>query len=236
MGSLRSSAQAHDLGHLANEFLAANRNQSSRGADERPSQRFGAQVVQIQEAADSGSPRNPWVSWGWEHRGTCIRAIRTRGAQKLACGSPLAGNGAREMGRMSAKDPEGRSAAPLGLDRPIRLAQGRGEYLADRRPEGLLEVAFVRSPFAHARVGTITGAGVTAADLALNELPAAGGGSSERSWPALARDRARFAGEAVAAVWAEDRYLAEDLADQVVVEWEPLDLEPPEIVFEHELV
>src|SRR5262249_58983302 len=30
MGSLRSSAQAHDLGYLANESLAANRNQSSR--------------------------------------------------------------------------------------------------------------------------------------------------------------------------------------------------------------
>src|SRR5215813_9836327 len=32
-------------------------------------------------AADSGSPRNPWVSWGGEHRSTRIRAIRTRGAQ-----------------------------------------------------------------------------------------------------------------------------------------------------------
>ena len=40
----------------------------------------------------------------------------------------------------------------------------------------------------------------------------------------------------MAAVWAEDRYLAEDLVDQVVVQWEPLDLEPPEILFEHELV
>ena len=32
-------------------------------------------------AADSGSPRNPWVSWGGEHRSTRIRAIRKRGAQ-----------------------------------------------------------------------------------------------------------------------------------------------------------
>ena len=123
----------------------------------------------------------------------------------------------------------------LGPDRPIRLTQGRGEYLADLRPAGMLEVAFVRSPFAHARVGTITGAGVTAADLDLNDLPVEGGGHSGRSWPGLARDRARFVGETVAAVWAEDRYLAEDLADQVSVEWEPLDLEPPEVIFEHEL-
>jgi len=33
MGSLRSSAQTHDLGHLAAESVAANRNQSSRGAE-----------------------------------------------------------------------------------------------------------------------------------------------------------------------------------------------------------
>ena len=32
-------------------------------------------------AADSGSPRNPWVSWGGEHQSTRIRAMRTRGAQ-----------------------------------------------------------------------------------------------------------------------------------------------------------
>src|SRR5262245_35263864 len=32
-------------------------------------------------SADSGSPRNPWASWGGEHRSTRIRAIRTRGAQ-----------------------------------------------------------------------------------------------------------------------------------------------------------
>ena len=135
---------------------------------------------------------------------------------------------------MSAKDPEGRSAAPLGADRPIRLTQGRGEYLADRRPAGMLEVAFVRSPFAHARVGTITGAGVTSADLHLKDLPVQGGGQGGRSWPALARDRVRFVGEPVAAVWAEDRYLAEDLADGVSVQWEPLEAEPPEVIFEHE--
>jgi len=38
------------------------------------------------------------------------------GAQKLAWGSPLAGNGAPEVGRISPKDPDGLPAAPLRLD------------------------------------------------------------------------------------------------------------------------
>src|SRR5215831_16011462 len=91
MGSLRSSAQAHDLGHLANEFLPVNRNQSSRGADERPAERFGAQVVQIQGAADSGSPRNPWVSWGGEPRSERIQHTRSEERRRLLGGPRLRG-------------------------------------------------------------------------------------------------------------------------------------------------
>src|SRR5262244_959575 len=44
-------------------------------------------------SADSGSPRNPWVSWGGEHRSTRIRAIRTRGAPKArGKGPPRSGD------------------------------------------------------------------------------------------------------------------------------------------------
>src|SRR5262245_27824620 len=46
---------------------------SGRGAAGNPAERFGDQVVQIQGAADSGSPRNPWVSWGGEHRSERIQ-------------------------------------------------------------------------------------------------------------------------------------------------------------------
>jgi carbon-monoxide dehydrogenase large subunit len=109
-------------------------------------------------------------------------------------------------------------------------------YLADLPAAGAVEVAFVRSPYAHARIGAIAGAGATAADLGLRDLAVEGPGLRARPWPALARDRARFAGEAVAAVWADDRRAAEDLADAVTVDWEPLDPEPPETLFEHELV
>jgi aerobic carbon-monoxide dehydrogenase large subunit len=108
---------------------------------------------------------------------------------------------------------------------PARLVQGRGAYLADRAPAGVLELAFVRSPFPHARIGRIAGAGLTGADLEVRGLP----------WPPLARERARYVGEPVAAVWAEDRYGAEDVADAVDVEWDPLPLEAPRVLFEREL-
>jgi carbon-monoxide dehydrogenase large subunit len=76
---------------------------------------------------------------------------------------------------------------------------------------------------------------VTAADLELEALAVEGPGLRPRPWPPLARDRVRFVGEAVAAVWAEDRYAAEDLAGQVEVEFEPLTAEEPETLFEHEV-
>src|SRR5207245_11605064 len=41
-------------------------------------------------------------------------------------------------------------------------------------------------------------------------------------WPALAVERTRFAGEAVAAVLAADRYSAEDGVDALAVDWAPL--------------
>jgi len=51
MGSLRSSAQAHDLGHLATECLAANRNRSS-GGPKRP-----AVVSQVNQVLVNGPIR-----------------------------------------------------------------------------------------------------------------------------------------------------------------------------------
>ena len=66
-------------------------------------------------AADSGSPRNPWVWWGGEHRSTRIQAIRRRGAQKArGKGPPRSGDatgrirGPREacfVGSIDVRDP-----------------------------------------------------------------------------------------------------------------------------------
>lgn len=118
---------------------------------------------------------------------------------------------------------------------PGRLLRGQGRFLADLPVEDAVEVAFVRSPHPHARFDRITGAGVTAADLDTRDLVVEGPGLQALPWPALARGRARYVGEPVAAVWAADRSRAADLAEAVRVEWEPMPPEPPRVLFTGEL-
>ena len=115
-----------------------------------------------------------------------------------------------------------------------RLLTGRGRYLADIERPGMLHAAFVRSPHAHARIRGVDAAAardlrgvaavLTAADL--NGAPlvdtVAVPGLSRTPQPALATDRVRFQGEAVAIVVAGDRYVAEDAAELVTVDYEPL--------------
>lgn len=119
------------------------------------------------------------------------------------------------------------------------LLRGRGRYLDDIGPAGALELAFVRSPWPHARIRSVeTGearraAGVeavaTGAELAGAVAPirtemATGGSALFRptDWHPVARETVRYAGEIVAVVAARSRYLAEDAADLVEVEYEPL--------------
>jgi carbon-monoxide dehydrogenase large subunit len=114
-----------------------------------------------------------------------------------------------------------------------RLLAGQGRYLADIEVPGCLELTLVRSPFAHARIARIDvsaaeGApgvvmAVTAVDLDdVRPVP----DFSEYARPVrafpLCRERVRFAGAAIAAVVAADRYLAEDAAELVQVEYEEL--------------
>ena len=109
----------------------------------------------------------------------------------------------------------------------------------DIGPPGALELAFVRSPWPHARIAAIeTGrarrapgvaAVVTGAELARVVAPiraemASGGSTLYRAtdWHPVAPETARYAGEIVAVVAASDRYLAEDAAALVDVEYQPL--------------
>jgi aerobic carbon-monoxide dehydrogenase large subunit len=117
-----------------------------------------------------------------------------------------------------------------------RLLAGRGAYLDDLRPDGCLHAVFVRSPHAHARVLGVDARaararpGVAAVlagrDLAGQVGPLAprleGEGFFATEWAALAPERARFAGEAVAVVAAEDPYAAADAAEAIEVDYSPL--------------
>src|SRR2546422_6848442 len=118
-----------------------------------------------------------------------------------------------------------------------RLTQGRGQYVSDVSLPRMAHVAFVRSPHAHARIVRIDtgaakrGAGViavvTGAELAKVCTPWVGvlthlKGLKSAPQHAIAVDRACWQGEAVAAVVARTRALAEDAAELVAVEYEEL--------------
>ena len=118
-----------------------------------------------------------------------------------------------------------------------RLLRGRGVFVDDIRLPRLAHAAFLRSPYAHARIRRIdtTAAArqpgvlraVTAKDLAGLYTPWVGvlthmkGMKSAPQHP-LAVERACWQGEPVAAVVAESRALAEDALAQISVDWEEL--------------
>jgi carbon-monoxide dehydrogenase large subunit len=118
------------------------------------------------------------------------------------------------------------------------LITGEGRYVDDMRVPGILHAAFLRSLHAHARIkaidvsaalrmkGVITV--VTSDDLVgvmddprLDPIPP-NVRMTEIRQPILARGKARYVGEPVAMVVAEDRYLAQDALEQIRVEYEPL--------------
>ena len=108
-----------------------------------------------------------------------------------------------------------------------RLLHGRGEFVADIAMPGTMDVAFVRSPLAHARIAGLTKpAGdeervFAAADLgAVRPIVARSGlsGFKVSAQQVLAADRVRFAGELIAACMGATRAAAEDLASRVELE------------------
>ncbi len=94
-----------------------------------------------------------------------------------------------------------------------RLLTGRATFIADLSPPGVVEVAIVRSQFAHARIRVGTDVS-TMPELVTWAAPVG------RS--VLARDRVRYVGAPIAAVAADDRYAAEDAAELANVEYDPL--------------
>ena len=119
-----------------------------------------------------------------------------------------------------------------------RLLQGRGQYVSDMVLPRMLHVAFVRCPYAHARIVGIdrdtargmpgVAAIVTGAELAAVCSPFVGvlthlKGLKSAPQHAIAVDVACWQGEAVAAVLATTRAEAEDAAEFVAVDYEELE-------------
>lgn len=114
-----------------------------------------------------------------------------------------------------------------------RFLEGRGNYVDDITLPGMLHMAIHRSPLAHARILSIDTSeaeaveGVIAvvtgellANYNLAWMPTLSGDTQA----VLATDKVRFQGQEIAAVIATDRYVAQDAAEKIQVEYE--DLEP----------
>jgi aerobic carbon-monoxide dehydrogenase large subunit len=125
---------------------------------------------------------------------------------------------------------------PIRRTEDPRLLTGNGEYTADRKPDRALHVAFRRSEQPHAtilRIDTtqaLTAPGVvavfTADDVAEDYKPVIPFSRMPNYYAtpitALASKKVRYVGEAVVAVIAEDRYLAEDALELIDIEYAPL--------------
>ena len=142
---------------------------------------------------------------------------------------------------MSADPPTPVIRAPIGASvehtKTRRLANGRGRYTDDLSLPRMVHGAFVRSPYAHARiVGIDTVAAeaasgvirvITGAEIAAIVEPWTGEAAhlpnlrSPPQYP-MALERALWQGEPVALVVATTRALAEDAALLVEVDWEEL--------------
>jgi CO/xanthine dehydrogenase Mo-binding subunit len=116
-----------------------------------------------------------------------------------------------------------------------RLVQGQGVFVDDSKMEGMLHLKVIRSPYAHAKIERLdvskaaAAPGVvctlTGSELAemMQPFPEIGPGVGQKivDYP-MAIDKVRYQGEPVAAVVADSRIAAEDAAELVEVEYEPL--------------
>ncbi len=118
-----------------------------------------------------------------------------------------------------------------------RMITGRGRYVDDMVVAGMLYMAVVRSPEAHAKVVSIDASGAkelpgvygvwSADDLDLAGpipmvwVPPGVEVKAPEHWP-LAKDEVNYVGQAVAIVIGDSKYGVVDAAEQVLVEYEPL--------------
>src|SRR5579859_2920521 len=117
-----------------------------------------------------------------------------------------------------------------------RLITGKASFVPNLTMPNMGYVAFVRSPYAHARILSIDGgealkrdgviAVITGQELSsrsgqMSMMPTGENAAQHSHYP-LSVERVRFAGEAVAAVIATSAIAAEDAVGEVLVDWEML--------------
>jgi carbon-monoxide dehydrogenase large subunit len=112
-----------------------------------------------------------------------------------------------------------------------RLIEGQGSFLDDLTLPGMLHLAVLRAPMAHARINGIDTSAAAALDgvvaVVTGELMAEHGLAwmptlSGDTQAVLATDKVRYQGQEVAAVVATDRYIAEDALELIEVDYEML--------------
>ncbi|NKY25215.1 xanthine dehydrogenase family protein molybdopterin-binding subunit [Nocardia gamkensis] len=118
-----------------------------------------------------------------------------------------------------------------------RLVTGKGTFVDDVTRPGMAHACFIRSPLPRATIGDIDVSAALELDGVLAVYTAAdlNSGVHEISYaldivgfppvprPPLAEEEVRFVGDPVALVIAIDRYVAEDAAELVVIDYEPLE-------------
>ena len=141
--------------------------------------------------------------------------------------------------------------AALARKEDQRFLTGRGEFVGDIHRAGMVEVAFLRSPFAHARMRAkrkpcgledrVWFMEDLEHVLPIRAVSALKGFKASDLWP-LAKDKVRHVGECVAMCVAATRAEAEDLAASVEIDYEQLPAvvdmvaartEPPSLVHDH---
>ena len=125
---------------------------------------------------------------------------------------------------------------PVGHGRMLRkedarFIRGKGRFIDDIQPSGMLHLAILRAPIAHGRIVSVdvtlaeahpkvklVGTGAMLAERGLAWMPTL----ANDVQPVLATDKVRFQWQEVAFVVADDRYAARDALELIDVEYEQL--------------
>src|SRR5437867_13144587 len=113
-----------------------------------------------------------------------------------------------------------------------RFLRGKGNYLDDIELPAMLHMVILRSPHAHARINSVDTAAASAMPGVIAVVTGELMAQHKLAWmptlsydtqAVLATDKVRFQGQEVAAVIAEDPYIAQDALELIDVDYEPLE-------------